>query len=59
MSAAAQPQRSAYAAFCSGLLFPLQETLKGHTTVEVRKRLEETQWWPTARITSSMPTGGI
>ncbi|NRF66525.1 phenylacetate--CoA ligase family protein [Aquincola sp. S2] len=39
-----------YTAFCSGLLFPLHERLKGHASVAVRKRLEDSQWWDAARI---------
>ncbi|TAN84698.1 MAG: phenylacetate--CoA ligase family protein [Gallionella sp.] len=31
-------------------LFPLQERLKKHTTVAVRKRMEETQWWDRAQL---------
>ena len=41
---------SLYTAFTSGLLFPLQERLKGHSTVTVRRRLEETQWWPADKL---------
>ena len=36
---------SPYTAFCSGVLFPLHERLKGHTSVAVRRRLETSQWW--------------
>jgi phenylacetate-CoA ligase len=34
----------------SGFVFPLQERLKSHTTPVVRRRMEETQWWPHARL---------
>ncbi|MCM8595403.1 phenylacetate--CoA ligase family protein [Accumulibacter sp.] len=39
-----------YTAVCSHLLFPLHERLKGHQTVAVLKRLEQSQWWPAERI---------
>jgi phenylacetate-CoA ligase len=45
-----QPERSAYTAFCAGLLFPLHEAIKGHTSVAVRRYMEQTQWWPTPKI---------
>jgi phenylacetate-CoA ligase len=32
---------SLYTSFCSGVLFPLHEWLKGHDTMRVRRRLEE------------------
>ena len=41
---------SLYTGFCSHLLFPLHERLKGHDSVVVRKRLEESQWWPADRL---------
>lgn len=34
----------------AGFVFPLQERLKSHTTVAVRRRMEETQWWPRERL---------
>lgn len=34
-----------YTRLVSGLLFPLQEHLKKHTTVAVRKQMEASQWW--------------
>lgn len=34
----------------AGLVFPLQERLKAHATVAVRRRMEESQWWPRARL---------
>jgi phenylacetate-CoA ligase len=34
----------------SGVVFPLQERLKSHTTTAVRRRMEETQWWPRERL---------
>lgn len=39
-----------YTSFVSSLIFPLQERLKGHDTVAVRRRLEESQWWPAERL---------
>jgi phenylacetate-CoA ligase len=41
---------SLYTATCSNFLFPLHERLKGHDSVAVRKRLEESQWWPAERL---------
>jgi phenylacetate-CoA ligase len=35
---------SLYTRFASGLLFPLQERLKHHHSVELRRSLERTQW---------------
>lgn len=34
-----------YTRLTAGLLFPLQERLKGHSTVTVRRDMEQTQWW--------------
>ncbi len=39
-----------YTRFTAGVLFPLQERLKHHTTVAVRCGLEDTQWWPAERL---------
>jgi len=33
-----------YTKFVSNVIFPLHEKLKSHTTVSVRKQMEETQW---------------
>jgi phenylacetate-CoA ligase len=33
-----------YTGFTSRLLFPLHERLKGHSTVAIRRRMEQTQW---------------
>jgi phenylacetate-CoA ligase len=41
---------SLYTRLASGLIFPLHERLKGHDTVAVRKRMEETQWWDAERL---------
>ena len=34
-----------YTTLVSSLLFPLQERLKKHTTVAVRRGMEQSQWW--------------
>jgi len=39
-----------YTPLVSNLLFPLHERLKGHCTVAVRRRMEQTQWWPPEQI---------
>lgn len=39
-----------YTAITSGLLFPLHERMKRHTSVAVRRRFEQTQWWPAERL---------
>ena len=39
-----------YTTVISGLLFPLHERLKRHSTVAVRRGLEESQWWSTDRL---------
>lgn len=39
-----------YTRLVSGVLFPLQERLKGHTTVAVRRHLEVSQWWSPERL---------
>ncbi len=41
---------SLYTALCSHCLFPLHERLKGHSSVAVLKRLEESQWWSADRL---------
>jgi phenylacetate-CoA ligase len=33
-----------YTRFCSGAAFPLHEWLKGHSSVQLRRELERTQW---------------
>ncbi|MBN9132064.1 MAG: phenylacetate--CoA ligase family protein [Nitrosospira multiformis] len=42
--------RDWYTSLVSGLLFPLQERLKDHSTVSVRKALEVSQWWSRERL---------
>ena len=39
-----------YTRLVSKVLFPLQERLKGHSTVAVREALEQSQWWTAERI---------
>jgi len=39
-----------YTALVSGLLFPLHEKLKKHSSVAVRRHMEQTQYWPPARL---------
>ena len=41
-----------YTKLVSGVLFPTQERLKRHTTVAVRRELEETQWWDATQLRS-------
>lgn len=41
---------SFYTATCSRVLFPLHEWLKGHDSVSVRERLEESQWWSSGQL---------
>lgn len=38
---------SYYTQICSRWLFPLHERLKGHSSVDLHARLEESQWWST------------
>nr|WP_315227832.1 AMP-binding protein [uncultured Albidiferax sp.] len=39
-----------YTSLVSGLLFPLHERLKSHSTVATRRHMETAQWWPPAQI---------
>lgn len=41
---------SFYTAICSNFLFPLHERIKGHDSVALRKRLEESQWWSAEQL---------
>lgn len=41
---------SLYTAMCSRFLFPLHERIKGHDSVALRARLEESQWWSAERL---------
>jgi phenylacetate-coenzyme A ligase PaaK-like adenylate-forming protein len=39
-----------YTWMVANCIFPIQETLKGHTTVAVRAELEDSQWWSPQKI---------
>ncbi len=39
-----------YTRLVAGLIFPLHERLKGHSSVKVRQSLEESQWWSPPRL---------
>ena len=39
-----------YTPLISQIVFPLQERLKGHTTVAVRRHMEASQWWPAEQL---------
>jgi len=39
-----------YTRFAAGLLFPLHERLKHHSTTAVRRALEDSQWWSAERL---------
>ena len=41
---------SFYTRLCSKALFPLHERLKGHRSLELRRRLEKSQWWTPEEI---------
>lgn len=41
---------SIYTAWVAGLLFPLHERLKRHSSVPVRRQMEASQWWPAERL---------
>ncbi len=41
---------AAYTALISGVVFPLQERLKRHSTLALRESMERSQWWPPARL---------
>lgn len=41
---------SLYTRLVSGMLFPLHERLKRHSTVAVRRAMEDSQWWPAERL---------
>jgi phenylacetate-CoA ligase len=50
MSTQPLPQTGLYTSVVSRLLFPLHERIKRHSTVSVRKRMEQSQWWPVAQL---------
>ncbi len=37
--------KNLYTSLISGAVFPLHEKLKGHTTVSVKRAMENSQWW--------------
>ena len=43
---------SLYTPLISGIVFPLQERLKHHTTLPVRKKMEQSQYWPLEKLES-------
>lgn len=47
---------NAYTAICSNLLFPLHERLKGHDSVALLQRLEQSQWWSAEQIDAHRAT---
>lgn len=50
MRAPATPSTGPYTRLVSSALFPLHELMKRHSTVRVRRALEQSQWWPAARL---------
>ncbi|HHI94757.1 MAG TPA: phenylacetate--CoA ligase family protein [Gammaproteobacteria bacterium] len=42
--------KNLYTSLISGAAFPLHEKLKGHTTVSVKKAMENSQWWSRAQL---------
>ncbi|HEY6572779.1 MAG TPA: phenylacetate--CoA ligase family protein, partial [Candidatus Eisenbacteria bacterium] len=42
--------RDAYSALVTGVIFPLQEVLKGHDTERRLRDLERSQWWDAAKL---------
>ena len=44
------PEAAMYTRLVSGLVFPLQERLRHHSTVAARRGLEASQWWPPEQI---------
>lgn len=41
---------SLYTRFCADVMFPLHERVKGHRSVDMRRRLEKSQWWAPEEI---------
>ncbi len=46
----AAPDTGVYTRLVAGSLFPLQEKLKKHDTVRVRRAMEASQWWDAPRL---------
>jgi len=43
---------SLYTSFVANILFPAQEAYKGHTTLKVRKAMDDSQWWSAEQLES-------
>jgi len=41
---------NAYTSFVSSVLFPLHERVKGHCSMQLRRQMEESQWWDAERL---------
>ena len=39
-----------YTRMISRVIFPLQERLKGHDTLHVRREMDDSQWWPREKL---------
>lgn len=39
-----------HTALVANLIFPLQERLKKHDTVAIRRAMDDSQWWPTEKL---------
>jgi phenylacetate-CoA ligase len=50
MKMVANTRKDLYTSFVSGLIFPLHERMKNHSSVALRKEMESTQWWDEARL---------
>jgi phenylacetate-CoA ligase len=44
------PRRDPWTRLVAGALFPLQERLKGHSSVALLRNLEASQWWPRPQL---------
>ena len=47
-----------YTRLVSGLIFPIHERLKHHSTVAVRRQLEDSQWWPADHLAAQLARQG-
>ncbi|WP_227869779.1 phenylacetate--CoA ligase family protein [Undibacterium parvum] len=45
MNTQTSSHKELYTALVAGVIFPLQERLKQHNTVALRKQMEQSQWW--------------
>jgi phenylacetate-CoA ligase len=50
MKLVAKTKKDMYTSFVSGLVFPLHERIKNHSSVAVRKEMETSQWWDESRL---------